>query len=83
MADDVSIDYHLPLSGDGHVSLHIHARLAPLTGHDSGFILAVLDKITEFARVTAPGSVCQPEIPAVLRGVGAPGPGWTRPGGRQ
>jgi hypothetical protein len=64
----VNVAYVLPISGNGRVELHINARL-DLDEHDREFILAVLDKVGEFARLVHPPAK-SPEIPAVLRGIG-------------
>jgi hypothetical protein len=65
----VTVDYVLPISGNGKIELRINAPLN-LADHDREFILTVLAKVHSFAELVHPEPPARPEIPAVLRGVG-------------
>jgi hypothetical protein len=69
--DRMTIHYLLPISGAGKVELLIESRLKgpEISDKDAGFILQVMDKVTEFARIVHPEPTGRPEMPAVLRGV--------------
>jgi hypothetical protein len=66
---NVSVHYVVPFSGAGKLELLVNVPLG-VTGTDSAFILKVMELLNGFASITCPGAA-KPEIPAVLRGVGA------------
>ena len=68
MADDdrVQVRYIVPVGdGEGTVELHIDTPLL-CSAADRSFILGIMERVTEFARVAAPGAGPDPDRLAAL-----------------